>query len=90
MRKTLLPACASLMPVVMGILIVAINAATKTAQATNTRALMSSIKQALVRFKGDIGYYPPVLGNTTAAILDDSESHGLRKLFDPRGERMRG
>ncbi|MHC4428057.1 MAG: type II secretion system protein [Planctomycetota bacterium] len=69
----------------MGILIVAINAATRTAQGTNTRALMSSMKQALVRFKGDIGYLPPVLGNTTEAIIDDPVDHGLRKLFDPRG-----
>ena len=72
----------------MGILIVAINAATRTAQGTNTRALMSSMKQALVRFKGDIGYLPPVLGNTSAAIDVDPQNHGLRKLFDPRGEGM--
>jgi type II secretory pathway pseudopilin PulG len=69
----------------MGILIVAINAATRTAQGTNTRALMSSMKQALVRFKGDVGYLPPVLGNTTETIIDDPVDHGLRKLFDPRG-----
>jgi type II secretory pathway pseudopilin PulG len=69
----------------MGILIVAINAATRTAQGTNTRALMSSIKQALVRFKGDIGYLPPVLGDTSPTILD-ADNHDLRKLFDPRGE----
>lgn len=45
----------------LGILIVALNRGTRTAQSTNTRALMSSISQALVRFQGDIGYLPPVL-----------------------------
>ncbi|MHC4786270.1 MAG: type II secretion system protein, partial [Planctomycetota bacterium] len=44
----------------MGILIVAINAATRTAQGANTRSLMSSIKQGLVRFRADMGYLPPV------------------------------
>lgn len=45
----------------LGILIVALNKATKTAQSTNTRALMTSITQALARFEGDLGYLPPVL-----------------------------
>jgi type II secretory pathway pseudopilin PulG len=70
----------------MGILIVAINAATRTAQGANTRSLMSSIKQALVRFKADIGYYPPVLGDPTPQVFDPPGEHDLRKLFDPRGE----
>jgi len=47
----------------LGILVVALNKASKTAQSTNTRALMTSINQALVRFQGDIGYLPPVLEN---------------------------
>jgi len=70
----------------MGILIVAINSATRTAQGTNTRALMSSIKQALVRFRGDVGYYPPVLGDVDPQIFDDPEEHDLRKLFGPLGK----
>ncbi|MCH8823104.1 MAG: hypothetical protein IH984_06300 [Planctomycetes bacterium] len=45
----------------LGILIVALNRGTRTAQSTNTHALMTSISQALVRFQGDIGYLPPVL-----------------------------
>jgi type II secretory pathway pseudopilin PulG len=49
----------------LSIVIVAMSAATRTSQKTRTAALMSSIKQALVRFKGDIGYYPPVLGVPT-------------------------
>ena len=45
----------------LSILVVAVNRASRTAQITNTRALMNSISQALVRFKEDVGYYPPVL-----------------------------
>ncbi len=45
----------------LSILTVAIASATRTSQSANTRALMNSIKQALARFKADIGYYPPVL-----------------------------
>ncbi|MEE8154523.1 MAG: hypothetical protein V3T53_06130 [Phycisphaerales bacterium] len=46
----------------LSILIVAVNRASRTAQITNTRALMNSISQSLERFKEDVGYYPPVLG----------------------------
>jgi type II secretory pathway pseudopilin PulG len=70
----------------MGILIVAINAATRTAQGANTRSLMSSIKQALVRFQGDFGYFPPVLGDRDPLVVDFPENHDLRRLFGPFGE----
>ncbi|MHC4218380.1 MAG: type II secretion system protein [Planctomycetota bacterium] len=69
----------------MSILIVAVNAATRTAQGANTRSLMSAIKQGLVRFKGDIGYLPPVLGDPNPQTVDDPFNHDLRKLYDPRG-----
>ncbi len=46
----------------LGILVVAVNRASRTAQITNTRALMNSISQSLERFREDVGYYPPVLG----------------------------
>ena len=46
----------------LSILVVAVNRAGRTAQITNTRALMNSISQSLERFKEDVGYYPPVLG----------------------------
>ena len=46
----------------LSILIVAVNRASRTAQITNTRALMNSINSALVRFRDDVGYLPPVLG----------------------------
>ncbi len=54
----------------LSILVVAVNRASRTAQITNTRALMNSISQSLERFKEDVGYYPPVLGAD-------------RKLLDP-------
>ncbi len=69
----------------LSILIVAVNAASRTAQLTNTRALMNSISQALVRFREDVGYLPPVLGDVTPTVLDPL-NHDFRKLFDPRGE----
>lgn len=46
----------------LSILVVAVNRASRTSQITNTRALMNSISQSLERFKEDVGYYPPVLG----------------------------
>ncbi len=55
----------------LSILIVAVNRASRTAQITNTRALMNSISQALVRFKEDVGYYPPVLGADRSLDLDE-------------------
>ncbi|MHC4415517.1 MAG: type II secretion system protein [Planctomycetota bacterium] len=47
--------------VLASILVVAIAGATRTSQRANSRALMNAITQALVRFKDDIGYHPPVL-----------------------------
>ena len=71
--------------VLVSILIVAVAAATRTGQSANTKALMNSIKQALVRFQSDIGYLPPILG--TPGIGDVApNNHYFRKLFDPRGD----
>ncbi len=70
--------------VLLSILIVAVSAATRTGQTANTQALMNSIKQALVRFRSDIGYLPPVLGAVDMTDVTP-ENHDLRKLFDPRG-----
>lgn len=47
--------------VLLAILFVALNRAIGGGQAANTEALLNSMKTALVRFKEDIGYYPPVL-----------------------------
>lgn len=67
----------------LSILIVAVNAATKTSQKSRTQALMASMRQGLIRFKGDIGYFPPVLGvaytpSTPTASPTNAE---LRRLF---------
>ena len=69
----------------LSILVVAVNRASRTSQITNTRALMNSISQSLERFKEDVGYYPPVLGDLTPTEFDPV-NHDFRKLFDPRGE----
>ena len=45
----------------LSILIVATNKAVQAAQTANTRTLMTSMTQAMERFREDVGYYPPVL-----------------------------
>lgn len=47
--------------ILLSILIVAVNAAQRTAQKAKTESLMTAIKQGMVRFKEDMGYIPPVL-----------------------------
>lgn len=65
----------------LSILVVAVNRAGRTAQITNTRALMNSISQSLERFKEDVGYYPPVLDEIRdldypfAQDISDYEDH---------------
>jgi hypothetical protein len=44
---------------------------------------MNSIKVALVRFKGDIGYYPPVLGPGFGAPSGSGNLDAQRKLWNP-------
>jgi len=68
----------------LGILVVAVGKAANTAQTTNTRALMNSMKMALHTFRNDIGYLPPVLGATIVNPALPPDNHDLRKLFDPR------
>ncbi|MCH8164477.1 MAG: type II secretion system protein [Planctomycetes bacterium] len=67
----------------LSIVIVAVNAATRTAQSANTLTLMNSMKQALVRFKADIGYYPPVFGPPPGPGFGGSSPDFLRQLFPP-------
>lgn len=58
--------------VLIGLLLVGLNMAAQTAQKANTRFFMGGIANALVRFKEDTGYYPPILGprgNTLAAPI---------------------
>ncbi len=52
----------------VGLIIVGIGAAQRRAQQVNTKFLMSSISQALARFKSDHGYYPPVLGDPSQIL----------------------
>jgi type II secretory pathway pseudopilin PulG len=52
----------------VGLIIVGIGAAQRRAQQVNTKFLMSSISQALARFKSDHGYYPPVLGDPSQVL----------------------
>ena len=68
----------------MGILVVAVGSAAKTAQKANTRALMNSMKVALHQFRNDIGYLPPVLGHPNPDLSLPPNNSDLRKLFDPR------
>jgi len=65
----------------LSILVVAVNRAGRTAQITNTRALMNSISQALVRFKEDVGYYPPVLAPEDPSNPADADE--FRQLRPP-------
>ena len=51
----------SLIVVLVSILTVALGAARTAAQVAETQSRMSALKQATVRFKEDVGYYPAVL-----------------------------
>jgi type II secretory pathway pseudopilin PulG len=63
--------------ILLSILIVAVNAAGRTAARANTVSLLNAVSQGLERFKNDIGYYPPVLGPTATPVVR------LRELFNP-------
>ncbi len=54
--------------VLLSLLVVGLGRATKTAQAAKTKGLMTAINQGLVKFREDIGYYPPVLDNGRALL----------------------
>jgi len=56
----------------LSILIVGVNRAVRAAQSANTRSLMGSMKQALVQFKEDHGYIPPVLNDDRGLEFDHS------------------
>ncbi len=66
----------------LSILVVAVNRAGRTAQITNTRALMNSISQSLERFKEDVGHYPPVLApEDPSNPVDADEFRNLKYQF---------
>lgn len=52
--------------ILISLLIVAVARAGKTAGSANTGALLNSIKQGLIQFKEELGYYPPVLDHNRA------------------------
>ncbi|NNF44223.1 MAG: prepilin-type N-terminal cleavage/methylation domain-containing protein [Phycisphaerales bacterium] len=60
--------------VLLSLLLVGLNFATRTAQSANTRVLMQSMKQALVRFQEDVGYLPPVLDEERRLVEGPSPS----------------
>ena len=66
--------------VLLSLLIVAVNAANRSSQQAHTRFLMNSLKQALVSFKDDVGYYPPVLGTED---IDPPAPDEVRNLMEP-------
>ena len=47
--------------ILLSILIVAVNAAQRAAQKAKTDSVINAVSQAMVRFKEDVEYYPPVL-----------------------------
>lgn len=61
--------------VLLSLLIVAVSFATKASQKSRTQSLMIEMKKGLIRFREDVGYYPPMLG-PAASPIDE-----LRRLF---------
>jgi type II secretory pathway pseudopilin PulG len=60
----------------LSILIVAVNAATRSAQRANTSALLSSLSQGLVQFEQEVGYLPPVLDATRRVVAPPDPDGG--------------
>ncbi|UCD74284.1 MAG: hypothetical protein JSV91_10885, partial [Phycisphaerales bacterium] len=67
--------------ILLSILIVAVNAAQRTAQQAKTESVINAITQALVRFKEDIGYYPPVLDPLRSLPVAGGQ-HDIPRPFD--------
>jgi type II secretory pathway pseudopilin PulG len=67
----------------LGILVVALNIASRRAQSAKTQFLLTTLVQGTAKFKIDIGYDPPVLGRTPTGF---SQGEGLlRDLIGPPG-----
>ncbi len=52
----------SIIVIIISVMTLALNSARTSAQVAETTSRLSAMKQAAIRFKEDIGYYPPVLG----------------------------
>lgn len=59
--------------ILLSLLLVGLNLATKTRDVAHSRSLMQAIRTGLVQFEGDIGYLPPVLApaDPSSANPDD-------------------
>lgn len=65
----------------LGILLVALNIASRRAQSTRSQFLLTTLVQGTARFKTDLGYDPPILGRTFSGF---STGEGLlRDLIGP-------
>lgn len=73
----------ALVLILLSIIIVAVNGAMKSAQTTNTRALMNSMSQAMVQFKQDIGYLPPVLNEKRDLYWDNLDPNPTDNIRMP-------
>ncbi|MCP4834991.1 MAG: hypothetical protein GY895_09540 [Phycisphaera sp.] len=67
--------------VLVGILVVALSQASGTAQKAQTSFLMNSMSAGLAQFKGDHGYFPPVLG---AGVTQDQYPGWSRDVIRPQ------
>lgn len=68
----------------VGILVVVLSASAKAAQSASTRALMGTVSNALIRFKTDMGYLPPVLGSAPSGSSNMGTPGYLRDLLIPQ------
>ena len=58
----------SIIIVLLSLVVVAVGRAMRTAQMTNTQAMLNSINQGLTQFREDVGYLPPVLDRQRAIV----------------------
>lgn len=66
----------SLIIVLLSLIIVALNRSQRAAQRINTQALMHSIVLALIQFREDVGYLPPILDENRALMEPPSLNPG--------------
>jgi type II secretory pathway pseudopilin PulG len=67
----------------LGILVVALNIASRRAQSAKTQFLLTTLVQGTAKFKIDIGYDPPVLGRGQGAGASPQAPGLLRDLIRP-------
>lgn len=67
----------------LSVLLIAMNAATNASKKSNTLWLMDSISKGLIRFREDIGYYPPILGVAPGTVAPVNDHRKLHETPDP-------